>query len=196
MKNILAIILSVLSLAATGIVTAQNQPVDHIVIKTNQGDITVALDASRAPQTVANFLRYVDEGRYKQTLFHRVIKDFMIQGGGFNEQFQKQPTFAAVNNEADNGLKNIRGSIAMARTSAPHSATNQFFINTADNTSLDHRGKTFRDWGYTVFGQVVAGMEVVDKISQLPTGRGGPFPRDVPRQPVIILDIVRDTGAQ
>jgi len=131
----------------------------------------------------------VNDGFYDGTIFHRVIDGFMIQGGGFTGDFQRKSTRDPVANEADNGLKNRRGTVAMARTSDPHSATAQFFINVVDNTFLDHTAPTPQGWGYTVFGEVVEGMEVVDKIRQMPTGPGGPFPRDVPRNPVIIEQI-------
>ena len=144
---------------------------------------------------MANFLQYVDEGFYSNTLFHRVIDDFMIQGGGFTPQFERKETRAPIVNEADNGLKNLRGTLAMARTFEPHSATAQFFINVKDNDFLDHTAKTPRGWGYAVFGKVIKGMDVVDKIKVLPTGASGPFPQDVPTSPVIILNISRVESA-
>jgi peptidyl-prolyl cis-trans isomerase B (cyclophilin B) len=153
---------------------------------TNMGDIVLELDREKAPKSVANFLNYVQEGFYDGTIFHRVIDGFMIQGGGFTQDFQKKSTHAPVENEANNGLQNVIGTIAMARTNDPHSATAQFFINVADNGFLDHRSPTPRGWGYAVFGKVVEGMAVVDKIRKTPTGNGGPFPTDVPRTPVII----------
>ena len=167
----------------------------QIKIQTSQGDILVELYPDKAPKTVANFLQYVDEGFYTNTLFHRVIDGFMIQGGGFTPQFERKPTRAPVLNEADNGLKNSRGTIAMARTFEPHSATAQFYINVADNTNLDHTDKTPRGWGYTVFGKVVHGMDIVDTIKAQPTGPGGPFQRDVPKSPVIITGISRVNAA-
>jgi cyclophilin family peptidyl-prolyl cis-trans isomerase len=165
----------------------------QVKIQTNQGDIVVELYPQKAPKTVANFLQYVDDGFYTNTLFHRVIDGFMIQGGGFTPQFERKQTRAPVVNEADNGIKNKRGTIAMARTVEPHSATAQFFINVVDNSNLDFTSKTPRGWGYTVFGKVIQGMQVVDKIKAMPTGPGGPFPRDVPKTPVIILGISRLT---
>lgn len=160
----------------------------RVAIVTNHGDITVELDTAKAPKTVANFLAYVDEGFYAGTVFHRVIADFMIQGGGLTADLVKKPTHAPVDNEAANGLKNLRGSIAMARTSEPHSATAQFFINHRDNANLDH--PSFDGWGYAVFGRVVAGMDVVDAIAALPTGtREGR--RDVPLETVTIESIRR-----
>lgn len=157
-----------------------------VLLQTNMGDITLELDDQKAPASSENFLQYVRSGAYDGTIFHRVIDGFMIQGGGFDTNFNRRSTGAPVENEADNGLKNRRGSIAMARTSNPHSATNQFFINVADNDFLDHRSKDAQGWGYAVFGQVVAGMDVVDRIRQLPTGPGGPFPSDAPQTEAVI----------
>ncbi|HGX92674.1 MAG TPA: peptidyl-prolyl cis-trans isomerase [Candidatus Tenderia sp.] len=158
----------------------------RVLLETNQGDILLELDAKAAPATVENFIQYVESGFYNGTIFHRVISDFMIQGGGFTESFNKKQPRAAIKNEADNGLKNNRGTIAMARTSAPHSATAQFFINTVDNDFLNFSSPSMRGWGYAVFGKVVKGMDVVDKIRTIPTGSGGPFGKDVPRTSVII----------
>lgn len=185
--------------AQTAAVEAMATPT--VVIQTTLGDITIELDAERAPRTVENFLAYVDDNFYADTMFHRVIEGFMIQGGGFSTDYQRKPTRSPVDNEAYNGLSNSRYTIAMARTTAPHSATSQFFINSADNRNLDHTGTTQRGWGYTVFGRVVEGKEVVDAISQTRTGSGGPFSRDVPVEPVVILGIERaglpsaDSGA-
>ena len=160
----------------------------QVLIKTNLGDITLELDDEKAPDTVENFLAYVDDGFYDGTIFHRVIPDFMIQGGGLTADMTKKSTRAPVMNEAKNGLKNVRGSIAMARTGEPHSATAQFFINHRDNTNLDY--PSFDGWGYAVFGQVTAGMDVVDAIADVPTGmRDGR--RDVPRETVTIESITR-----
>lgn len=164
----------------------------RVVISTTMGDITLELDDQRAPQTVRNFLQYVDDGFYTDTLFHRVIEGFMIQGGGFDKRYNRKKTRPPVSNEAYNGLQNKRYSIAMARTTAPHSATSQFFINSADNRNLDHTNTSQRGWGYAVFGQVVDGAKVVDAISRVNTGAGGPFSRDVPQEPVVILSIQRD----
>jgi peptidyl-prolyl cis-trans isomerase A (cyclophilin A)/peptidyl-prolyl cis-trans isomerase B (cyclophilin B) len=158
----------------------------QVEIKTNLGSITVELYADKAPQTVKNFLEYVQGDYYKGTLFHRVIPGFMIQGGGYSQDFTQKPTRDPIQNEAANGLKNETGTIAMARTPNPHSATAQFFINVADNAFLNHTAPTARGYGYTVFGKVVKGMDVVDRIAQLPTGPGGPFPHDVPKQEVVI----------
>ncbi len=177
-----ATLLTPLSAAASG---------PRVTLSTTQGDIVLELDEVRAPQTVKNFLAYVDSGYYDNTLFHRVIEGFMIQGGGFNQNYQKKSTRAPVSNEAYNGLRNRRYTIAMARTTAPHSATSQFFINSEDNANLDHTGTTQRGWGYTVFGRVVEGQDIVDAISRVPTGPGGPFSRDVPEEPVVILSARR-----
>jgi peptidyl-prolyl cis-trans isomerase B (cyclophilin B) len=164
--------------------TAETTP-PRIQLDTNLGAIVLELDAQAAPETVINFMRYVESGFYDGTIFHRVIKGFMIQGGGLTPDLQKKSTQAPIPNEAFNGLKNLRGTIAMARTMDPHSGTSQFFINTADNTALDYRSKTSRGWGYCVFGKVVEGMDVVDKIENVQTGfKAGR--KDVPRTPVII----------
>jgi peptidyl-prolyl cis-trans isomerase B (cyclophilin B) len=161
---------------------------DHprILMETSMGNIVLELDRAKAPKSVDNFVKYVQDGFYDGTIFHRVIKDFMAQGGGFTPDFAQKPTRAPVTNEADNGLKNVRGSIAMARTNDPHSATAQFFINTVDNDFLNFSAPTSRGWGYTVFGKVVEGMDVIDKIRTVPTGSGGSFPTDVPKTTVLI----------
>jgi peptidyl-prolyl cis-trans isomerase B (cyclophilin B) len=156
-----------------------------IKLTTNLGAITLELDAEKAPKTVANFLDYVQAGHYDGTIFHRVIDGFMIQGGGFTPGMKQKPTKAPIENEAANGLKNVRGTIAMARTSDPHSATAQFFINVADNDFLDFRAPSGNGWGYCVFGRVVEGMDVVDKIKGVKTGSKG-FHQDVPVEDVII----------
>ncbi|MDR6236400.1 peptidylprolyl isomerase [Pseudomonas oryzihabitans] len=155
----------------------------HVLISTNKGDIEVELNADKAPVSTANFLAYVDSGFYKGTLFHRVIPGFMIQGGGYTREMQEKRTKAPIKNEADNGLKNLRSTLAMARTSDVNSATSQFFINVENNAFLDHGS---RDFGYAVFGKVVRGMEVVDQIAGVQTIRQGML-RDIPREPVIIL---------
>jgi peptidyl-prolyl cis-trans isomerase B (cyclophilin B) len=160
-------------------------------IQTNHGAITLELYPDKAPQTVANFLRYVDSRHYENTIFHRVIPNFMIQGGGFGLDYQQKQTLAPVPNEADNGLKNLRGTIAMARTQDPHSATSQFFINHKDNAFLDFTAKDINGWGYCVFGKVVAGMNVVDEIAKVQTGPGGPFPTDAPQGLVVIDHVER-----
>jgi len=165
-------------------------------IETTRGPITVDLYPDQAPVTVVNFLKYVDAGFYNGTVFHRVIKNFMIQGGGFDKEMRKKATRAPIENEADNGLKNQRGTLAMARTMDPHSATAQFFINYKDNGFLDHKSKDRRGWGYAVFGKVTDGMEVVDEIAKTPTGafsKDGKevFSKDVPKDAVVIEKITR-----
>jgi peptidyl-prolyl cis-trans isomerase B (cyclophilin B) len=159
-----------------------------ITMHTTHGEITIELDREKAPVTVANFLSYVDTGHYDGTLFHRVIPGFMIQGGGFDAKMNQKPTRAPVRNEADNGLSNEAGTIAMARTSDPHSATAQFFINLKDNDFLDHAGSTPNAFGYCVFGRVASGMDVVKKIAQVKTGAQG-MHRDVPLEPVVIQKV-------
>ena len=158
-----------------------------VLITTNMGNITVELDAEKAPKTVANFLDYVAKGHYTNTIFHRVIGNFMIQGGGFDPDLKQKPADQQVENEAKNGLKNKPYTLAMARTSDPHSASAQFFINTVDNSFLDYPGQD--GWGYAVFGKVTDGTDVVDKIRKVPTGRSGMFSSDVPKEPVIIEKI-------
>ena len=153
------------------------------LITTNMGNITVELDAEKAPKTVANFLDYVAKGHYTNTIFHRVIGNFMIQGGGFDPDLKQKPADQQVENEAKNGLENKPYTLAMARTSDPHSASAQFFINTVDNSFLDFPGQD--GWGYAVFGKVTDGTDVVDKIRKVPTGRSGMFSSDVPKEPVI-----------
>jgi len=157
---------------------------------TSAGIVEIELDAKRAPLSTENFLNYVDEGAYDGTIFHRVIPRFMIQGGGFTPGMQQKPTGKPIKNEADNGLKNTAGTIAMARTGDPHSATAQFFINTVDNPFLDHRDKSTQGWGYTVFGRVTSGMDVVKKIEAVPTGNRG-MHQNVPREDVVIQKIER-----
>ncbi len=154
-------------------------------LTTNMGAIVLELDTARAPKTVENFLAYVKAGHYNGVIFHRVIRGFMIQGGGFTNDFQQKRTRDPIQNEADNGLRNETGTIAMARTSDPHSASAQFFINTVDNGALDHRSKDARGWGYAVFGKVAEGMDVVRKIEGVQTYSVGPY-NDVPRQDVVI----------
>lgn len=165
--------------------TSQNP---QVTIETSKGKIVLELYPDKAPKTVENFLVYVNSGHYDDTIFHRVIPNFMIQGGGFTPNMKQKPTKKPVTNEADNGLQNNRGTIAMARTQDPHSATAQFFINTVDNDFLNHRGKDPRGWGYAVFGQVVRGMDVVDAISKVKTGTRGGL-RDIPVEPVVILKV-------
>ncbi len=160
-----------------------------VTLKTNFGDITLELFADKAPQTVENFLSYVRSGFYDNTIFHRVINGFMIQGGGFTADMQQKETANPITNEADNGVANATGTIAMARTNDPHSATAQFFINVSDNDFLNHSSKTTSGWGYCVFGKVSAGMDVVEKIKQVRTGNQG-YHQDVPVEPVVITSAV------
>jgi peptidyl-prolyl cis-trans isomerase A (cyclophilin A)/peptidyl-prolyl cis-trans isomerase B (cyclophilin B) len=176
---LVAVLLSVPAMAAN----------PTIEMKTTAGTVTIELYADKAPKTVDNFVKYVKDGFYNGTVFHRVINNFMIQGGGFDKSLQRKPTRAPVQNEADNGLKNDLGTIAMARTSSPHSATAQFFINVKNNDFLNFREPTPQGYGYTVFGKVVSGMDVVMNITGAPTGASGPFPSDVPQTMVVIESI-------
>jgi peptidyl-prolyl cis-trans isomerase B (cyclophilin B) len=164
-----------------------------IVLNTNYGPISVELDFEKAPKSAANFLKYANEGFYNGTIFHRVINDFMIQGGGFESGLVQKESGETIENEADNGLPNLTGTLAMARTAVPHSATSQFFINVGDNHFLNHSSKTDQGWGYAVFGKVVAGIEVMNKIKQVETGSMGGH-QDVPVTEVIIetVDIQED----
>jgi len=165
----------------------------NVILHTNHGDITLALDAENSPKTVANFLQYARDGHYANTLFHRVIDGFMIQGGGMEPGMKQKPTRAPVANEAANGLKNRKYTVAMARTSDPHSATAQFFINVGDNDFLDFKSPGGQGWGYCVFGKVVAGQDVVDRIKGVPTGTSG-FHQDVPREDVVIESVEEVAG--
>ncbi|HEX5843224.1 MAG TPA: peptidylprolyl isomerase [Pseudomonas sp.] len=171
-------------LFASSLMAAENP---KVLLNTSLGAIEIELEAEKAPISVANFLSYVDSGYYAGTQFHRVIPGFMVQGGGFDAQLQQKQTQAPIKNEADNGLQNLRGTLAMARTQVRDSATSQFFINHKDNAFLDHGS---RDFGYAVFGKVVKGMEVIDKIAQVPTGNRGGH-QNVPREPVLIIDAKR-----
>ena len=163
-------------------------PAAHVTIPTTVGQMTLELDADNAPKTVENFLSYASSGFYDGTIFHRVINNFMIQGGGFTTDMEQKPTQAPVDNEANNGLKNERGTIAMARTQDPHSATAQFFINVQDNDFLNHTGENMQGWGYTVFGKITQGEDVLDKIRCVQTGSQGGH-QDVPTEPIIIESI-------
>jgi cyclophilin family peptidyl-prolyl cis-trans isomerase len=195
MRNVFITILCALSLSFTCHAAAkpkktEKNPVSNsapeVKLQTTLGDIVIKLDSPKAPVSVENFLAYVKAGHYDGTIFHRVIPGFMAQGGGFTEKWDQKPTKAPIKNEADNGLLNKRGTIAMARTSEPQSATAQFFINYADNAFLDFKNPTPQGWGYAVFGEVVQGMDIVDKMATVPTGRGGPMPTDVPQTPIVI----------
>jgi len=157
----------------------------QVLLKTNKGDITLTLDAIKAPKTVANFLQYVKSGHYDGTIFHRVIDNFMVQGGGMTAGLKEKTSGAQIENEANNGLKNERGTVAMARTSDPHSATAQFFINVNDNDFLNHTAPNAQGWGYAVFGKVTGGQDVVDAIRKVKTGNTG-FHQDVPAEDVVI----------
>lgn len=159
-----------------------------ITLHTNYGDIVIELDFDKAPKTAANFKQYVEEGFYNGTIFHRVIDGFMIQGGGLTEDMEQKQTRAPIENEADNGLKNLTGTLAMARTNDPHSATAQFFINVKDNLFLNHKDKSVSGWGYCVFGKVTDGMDVVNKIKNVKTGSKG-FHQDVPVDAVVIQKV-------
>lgn len=161
-----------------------------VLLETTEGDILLELFPDKAPETVKNFLRYVDEGFYDNTIFHRVIPNFMIQGGGMDARMKEKPTHEPIKNEADNGLKNNRGTIAMARTMDPHSATAQFFINHVDNDFLNHSVPTPDGWGYAVFGNVLDGMDVVDKIAKVKTGTSG-IHSDVPKDSILITKASR-----
>ncbi len=176
------------TIISLGLISAANAENVKVLMKTSLGNIELELYADQAPLTVKNFLRYADEGFYSGTIFHRVINSFMIQGGGFDENMQQKNTHAPLKNEAKNGLKNKRGTIAMARTSAPHSATAQFFINHVDNNNLDYPSRD--GWGYCVFGKVTKGMDTVDKIADVYiTTKNGM--RNVPEKPVIIHSVTR-----
>ena len=180
MKKLLGVVCAFL--LSAGAMAAEPQ----VEIKTNFGAITVELYPEKAPKTVENFLQYAKSGFYKDSIFHRVIPGFMIQGGGFGKAMDKKPTREAIALESDNGLRNDIGTIAMARTSNPNSATSQFFINVANNDALNFRPGMA---GYAVFGKVVKGMDVVEKIAQAPTGAAGPFAQDVPQKQVVIEDV-------
>ena len=175
-----------LSAAAPPLTAAPGNPV--VVVSTSLGDITLELFKDRAPVSVENFLQYVREGHYEGTIFHRVKPDFMIQGGGFSPEMAEKPTRPPIQNEATNGLKNARGTLAMARTRALRSATSQFYINVADNRRLDHTGYSPDEFGYAVFGRVLSGMDVVDKIAAVPTATKGDH-EDVPVTPVVISKV-------
>jgi cyclophilin family peptidyl-prolyl cis-trans isomerase len=181
------LLLSIFLLAAATLAHAADPRVE---LRTNRGVIVLELYPDKAPKTVANFLQYVKDGHYEGTTFHRVIDGFMIQGGGFDRDFRQKQTRAPIDIEAETsmkaGLKNDYGTIAMARTSDPNSATAQFFINVKSNDFLNFREASAQGYGYTVFGRVVSGMDVVEKVAKAPTGAGGPFPRDVPREAVLI----------
>jgi len=180
------LLISIAALALTFNLQLAQAANPKVKLETSKGTMIIELYPDKAPKTVENFLAYVNAGAYDGTIFHRVIKDFMNQGGGFTPDFKKVDTRDPIQNEADNGLKNLKYTVAMARTGEPHSATNQFFINTADNAFLDHSGKSMRGWGYTVFGKIIEGQNIAGAISRVPTGPGGPFSKDVPRTQITI----------
>ncbi len=188
MRKSVVTVVVLLILALTGF--AASAAAESVVMETSYGNVTIELDSAKAPASVANFLAYVDAGFYDGTIFHRVIRDFMIQGGGFTADLNQKTPRPPVTNEAANGLKNLRGTIAMARTGVVDSATSQFFINHKDNPALDYRAPNPRDFGYAVFGKVTAGMEVVDRIATRPTGMRNRF-NDVPIETVTIKSIRR-----
>jgi peptidyl-prolyl cis-trans isomerase B (cyclophilin B) len=161
----------------------------RVQFKTNHGDFIIELNQELAPISSANFLEYVQSGHYNGTIFHRVISNFMVQGGGMEVGMKQKETRANIENEAANGLKNVRGSVAMARTSDPHSASSQFFINVVDNEFLNHTSPSPQGWGYAVFGMVTEGMDVVDAIRKVPTGSAG-FHQDVPKEDVVVIEAV------
>ncbi|MGB5616221.1 MAG: peptidylprolyl isomerase [Desulfobacterales bacterium] len=185
MKTLSCLVLIMLVVVQSAAAADQAAVNPRVALVTSKGRIVIELFPQKAPATVKNFLAYVDAGFYDGTVFHRVIPKFMIQGGGLTPDMKNKPTEKPVPNEADNNLKNTRGSVAMARTGDPHSATSQFFINTADNDFLNYRGKTPQGWGYAVFGRVAEGMTEVDAISGVKTGNSGMY-RDVPVKTVVI----------
>ena len=201
---VLASMLSIVGCGASepGIQKVSTRPVagqpanPQVRLETSKGTITLELFSRNAPTSVANFVSYVKAGFYDGTVFHRVIPGFMIQGGGMTADMTEKPTRATIRNEANNGLKNFRGTLAMARMGEPHSASSQFFINVADNDVLDHRGENDADWGYAVFGKVISGMDVVDAIVSVPRGNLGPY-QDVPTEPVLIkhATVIKATGS-
>ncbi len=195
MKNLVLLSCLAAGMVVAGTDVSAEDQAPKVEIKTSKGTIVVELDPNAAPKSVENFLSYVNDGTYDGTIFHRVIKDFMIQGGGFVPQMVQKKTKAPVVNEADNGLKNLRGTIAMARTMEPHSATSQFFINTVDNSFLDHTAKNTQGWGYCVFGKVVEGMDTVDEIKKVKTANKMGH-QDVPVVPVIIEKVTVKTAAE
>lgn len=179
-----------LAASTTFVSAAETASIVRAKIATSKGDIIVELYPDKAPASVANFLQYAKEGHYDRTIFHRIVKGFVIQGGGYSKSFLERPTHEPVKYEGDNGLKNLRGTVAMARTDDPQSATSQFYINLKDNSGLDHKVTDLGPrYGYTVFGKVVVGMEVVDAIGAAQTGPGGPFDAEVPIEPIYILRV-------
>lgn len=195
MRKLVAAISAAAAIIAAPAASAES----YAKISTSKGDIIVALDEERAPKTVANFLQYATEGHYDRTIFHRIVAGFVIQGGGYSSGFIERPVRAPVAYEGDNGLKNVRGTIAMARMTDPQSATAQWYVNLKDNEDLDHRVTDLGPiHGYTVFGRVVEGMDVVDAIGAVETGPGGPFDSEVPIEPITIkrVDPIERTPAE
>ena len=186
MRTRLILIFLILTLLAPLSAVDAGSKNPQVVLETSMGNIVLELFPVQATKTVDNFLGYVRWGHYDGTVFHRVIPNFMIQGGGLSSDMKEKSTGMSIKNEADNGLKNKRGTVTMARTQDPHSATAQFFINIKDNKFLDHKGRTSKGWGYTVFGKVIEGMDVVDAISKVKTGTKGSY-QDVPLEPVVII---------
>jgi len=187
MKALLTLLFSTLLITSSFTANAEGDTaLPQVKLETSLGDITLELNQDKAPETVENFLNYVNGGFYDGTIFHRVIKDFMIQGGGFTDEMVQKSPNASIKNEANNGLSNVRGSVAMARTSDPHSATAQFFVNTVDNGFLDFRGENGPAWGYAVFGNVVEGMDVIEKIRNVKTSNKGGH-GDVPNEAIMII---------
>ena len=194
MKRIIPLFLGVLVLGlfiqGSALAAPKTQPV--VKMETNMGNIIIELNEDKAPVTTRNFLNYVESGHYDGTIFHRVIRDFMIQGGGLTSDMNTKKTKAPIRNEANNGLKNRKYTIAMARTMDPHSATSQFFINTTNNSSLDYKASTEADWGYAVFGRVISGKDVVDKIERVATTSRGMY-KNVPISPIVIKKVTVQT---
>ncbi len=190
MKKTLISMLVVISLVLAAGSAIAEDPNPKVILNTSKGQIVLVLYADKAPETVKNFLAYVDAKYYDGTIFHRVIPNFMIQGGGFTADMKRKTTRPPIQNEADKGIKNDRGTIAMARTGDPHSATAQFFINSKDNGFLNHKSKSMQGWGYAAFGRVVEGMKTVDAISAVKTTRRGPY-SDVPAEAIVIKSAAR-----
>ncbi len=190
MKKTLISMLVVISLVLAAGSAIAEDPNPKVILNTSKGQIVLVLYADKAPETVKNFLAYVDAKYYDGTIFHRVIPNFMIQGGGFTADMKRKTTRPPIQNEADKGIKNDRGTIAMARTGDPHSATAQFFINSKDNGFLNHKSKSMQGWGYAAFGRVVEGMKTVDAISAVKTARRGPY-SDVPAEAIVIKSAAR-----
>ena len=189
MKNIFKYLFLITIIFTNKGVSAEMATNTIITIKTTLGDIKLELFDDKAPKTSENFKKYIKSGFFSNTIFHRVISDFMIQGGGFTAEMQQKDTLSPIKNEANNMLSNQRGTIAMARTNDPHSASSQFFINLKDNTFLDFKSETIQGWGYCVFGRVLEGLETIDKIALVSTGSYGPY-QDVPNEPIIINEII------